>query len=80
MEKIVIACCGTFLANTRIENVLVEHEIYGPDVVKCVTVWKQLHSWKKSHDSFSRNITTSSTRCFCFFITRCFEGYERGDP
>ena len=40
MEKIVIACCGTFLANTRIGNVLVEHDIYGPDVVKCVTVWK----------------------------------------
>ena len=26
MEKIVIACCGSYLANTGIENVLEEHE------------------------------------------------------
>ena len=36
MEKIVIACCGTYLANTGIENILVEHEIFGPGVVKSV--------------------------------------------
>ena len=34
MEKTVIACCGTYLASTGIENVLVEHDIYGPGVVK----------------------------------------------
>ena len=36
MEKIVIACCQTYLANTRVENVLVEHEFYGPGLVKSV--------------------------------------------
>ena len=34
MEKIVIACCGTYLANTRIENVLADHEIYSLGMVK----------------------------------------------
>ena len=36
MEKIVTVCCGTYLANTGIENVLAEHEIYGPGVVEYV--------------------------------------------
>ena len=34
--KTVIVCCGIYLADTGIENVLVEHEIYGPGVVKFV--------------------------------------------
>ena len=34
MEKIATACCGAYLRNTGIENVFVEHEIYGPGVVK----------------------------------------------
>ena len=36
MEKIVIAFCGTYLANTEIEKVLVEHEICSPGMVKSV--------------------------------------------
>ena len=36
MVFIVIVCCGTYLANTGIENLFEEHDIYGPDVVKSV--------------------------------------------
>ena len=36
IEKIVTVCCGTYLANTGIEHVLAEHEIYGPGVVESV--------------------------------------------
>ena len=36
MEKVLIACCGSFLKETGIDVVLVENEIYGPGVVNSV--------------------------------------------
>ena len=36
MEKIIIACCGKYLEESRINNVLGAIEIFGPQVVKSV--------------------------------------------
>ena len=47
MEKIVIVCYGNHLANTAIENVLVEHEIFSPGMVKCVMSGSNYVRWKR---------------------------------
>ena len=36
MEKVVIACCGKYLEESGIGDVLVENEIFGPGVIKSV--------------------------------------------
>ena len=36
MEKVVITCCGKYLEETGIDTVLVENEVYGPEIVKSV--------------------------------------------
>ena len=36
MEKVMIACCGTYLEDTGIDSILVENEVYGSENVKHV--------------------------------------------
>ena len=35
-EKVMIACCGKYVADTRIDSILVENEVYGPENVEHV--------------------------------------------
>ena len=70
MEKIFIVLA--YLANTGIENALVEHEIYGHMTVGSVMSGSN-YIRRKRHGCFSRNTATSPVKCFCFLITRCFE-------
>ena len=35
-EKVMIACCGKYLEDTRIDLILVENKVYGPENVKHV--------------------------------------------